>query len=205
MDIYSSSQTDEITQALNKGKTVAFGTDTVFGLACIIGNNEAIERIYTQKRREKSKKLPMMFSSVDMMNHYVKISPKTKNLINKFSPGPITYILETIDSKETIACRIPNDEWIIDLINKINKPLYVTSANISGEENILKYEEVKDKVEADVLVKKDAKGDKASTIVDATNNYQIFKPNTCLCYNVYWVFIFLYHCEERILWLIKKI
>ena len=43
------------------------------------------------------------------------------------------------------------------------------------EENILKYEEVKDKVEADVLVKKDAKGDKASTIVDATNNYQILR------------------------------
>ena len=175
MEIYSSSQIDEIIQALNKGKTVAFGTDTVFGLACIIGNNEAVERIYAQKRRDKSKKLPMMFSSVDMMNHYVKISPKTKSLINKFSPGPITYILEAIDSKETIACRIPNDEWIIDLINKINKPLYVTSANISGEENILKYEEVKDKVEADVLVKKDAKGDKASTIVDATNNYQILR------------------------------
>ena len=175
MDIYSSSQIDEIIQALNKGKTVAFGTDTVFGLACIIGNNEAVERIYVQKRRDKSKKLPMMFSNIDMMNQYVKISPKTKNLINKFSPGPITYILEAIDSKGTIACRIPNDEWIINLIDKINKPLYVTSANISGEDNLLKYEEVKEKIEADVIVKKDAKGDVASTIVDATNNYQILR------------------------------
>ena len=175
MVIYSSSQTDEIIQAINEGKTVAFGTDTVFGLACIIGNNEAVERIYAQKRRDKSKKLPMMFSSVDMMNQYVKISSKTKKLIDKFSPGPITYILEAIDSKETIACRIPNDEWIIDLINKINKPLYVTSANISGEDNLLMYEEVKEKIEADVLVKKDARGEVASTIVDATNNYQILR------------------------------
>ena len=64
---------------------------------------------------------------------------------------------------------MPNDEWIINLINKINKPIYVTSANISGEENLLKYEEVKKRIEADVIVKKDAKGDIASTIVDATN------------------------------------
>ena len=175
MDIYSSSQIDEIIQALNIGKTVAFGTDTVFGLACIIGNNEAINRIYEQKRRDKSKKLPMMFSNIGMMEKYVKTSPKTKLLIEKFSPGPITYILEAIDSNETIACRIPNDEWIINLINKINKPLYVTSANISGEENLIKYEEVKEKIKADVIVKKDAKGNAASTIIDTTNNYQILR------------------------------
>ena len=117
----------------------------------------------------------MMFSNIGMMEKYVKTSPKTKLLIEKFSPGPITYILEAIDSNETIACRIPNDEWIINLINKINKPLYVTSANISGEENLIKYEDVKEKIKADVIVKKDAKGNAASTIIDTTNNYQILR------------------------------
>ena len=175
MNIYSSSQIDEIIQELNKENTVAFGTDTVFGLACIIDSDEALNKIYVQKNRDKSKKLPMMFSSIDMMSKYVKIFPKTKALINKFSPGPITYILEAIDSKETIACRIPDDKWIIDLINKINKPLYVTSANISGENNLLKFEEVKEKLNVDAIVKKDAKGNKASTIVDAVNNYQILR------------------------------
>ena len=175
MIIYSSSQVDEIIQALKEGKTVAFGTDTVFGLACIIDNNEAIEKIYLQKRRDKSKKLPMMFSNIDMMKRYVKVTTSTNKLINKYSPGPITYILEAIESNDTIACRIPNDEWIINIIDKINKPLYVTSANISGEDNLLKYEDVKERIEADVIVKKDARGEIASTIVDATNNYQILR------------------------------
>lgn len=175
MNIYSSSSIDEIINELNNGKTVAFGTDTVFGLACIIGNQEALNRIYSQKQRDKSKKLPMMFSSLDMMKEYVKVDSKTELLIKKISPGPITYILEEANSKETIACRIPDDNWIIDLINKIGKPLYVTSANISGQENLLTYEEVKDKVEADVLVKKDASGKVASTIVDVINNYKILR------------------------------
>ena len=83
--------------------------------------------------------------------------------------------MEAINASETIACRIPDDKWIIELINKINKPLYVTSANISGEENLLKFEEVKEKIKADVIVKKDAKGKEASTIVDTINNYQILR------------------------------
>ena len=175
MIVYNSSQIDEIIKELKNEKTVAFGTDTVFGLACIISSKEALNKIYLQKQRDRSKKLHMMFSSINMMQKYVKISPKTKLLLDTFSPGPITYILEDINSNETIACRIPNDEWIINLIDKIGEPLYVTSANISGEESLLMYEEVKEKIEADVLVKKDASGNQASTIVDTINNYKILR------------------------------
>ena len=176
MNIYSSSQIDEIISELKANNTVAFGTDTVFGLACITGSDIAINKIYSQKQRDKSKKLPMMFSNVEMMGRFVKIDSQAKKLINTFSPGPITYILEASDSKETIACRIPNDEWIINLINKIGDPLYVTSANISGQESLLKYEDIKNKlVDVDAVVMKDASGNKASTIVDVTNNYQILR------------------------------
>lgn len=176
MNIYSSSQIDEIIEELENSNTVAFGTDTVFGLACITGSDTAVNKVYSQKQRDKSKKLPMMFSSIKMMERYVKINPRTRKLINTFSPGPITYILEAIDSNETIACRIPNDEWIINLIDKIGDPLYVTSANISGQKSLLKYEDVKNQlVDVDAAVMKDASGNKASTIVDITNNYQILR------------------------------
>lgn len=176
MNIYSSSQIDEIIQELKNENTVAFGTDTVFGLACIINSKKALNKVYSQKQRDKSKKLPMMFSSVDMMKKYVKTDQQIIKLINTFSPGPITYILEALDSNDTIACRIPNDPWIIELIDRINEPLYVTSANISGEESLLKYEDVKEKLNnVDALVKKDASGNKASTIVDATNNFNIIR------------------------------
>ena len=80
------------------------------------------------------------------------------------------------NSEETVACRIPDDNWIISLIEKVEKPLYVTSANISNEEPLYKYEDVINKLkDIDIVVKKDAEGKQPSTIVDTTNNYNILR------------------------------
>lgn len=176
MIIYSKDDINLIIDALNDGKTVAFGTDTVFGLGCIVENKEAKDKIYLIKKREKNKKLPMMFSSVEMMSKYVDINLEASKVIKHFIKGPITYILKSKNSDETIACRIPDDEWIISLINKLNKPLYVTSANISNEKPLFKYNEVINILkDVDVVVKKDADGRISSTITDATDNFKILR------------------------------
>lgn len=176
MDIYSIKDIDLIVSALKQGKTVAFGTDTVFGLACIVDNKEALNKIYKIKNRDINKKLPMMFSSIDMMDEYVNINIEARKLINHFIKGPITYILNNKDNSDTIACRIPDDLWIIELINKVGKPLYVTSANISNEAPLYKYEDVINILkDVDVVVKKNADGKLSSTIVDGTNNFKILR------------------------------
>lgn len=176
MDIYSTKDIDLIVSALKQGKTVAFGTDTVFGLACIVDNKEALDKIYKIKNRDINKKLPMMFSSIDMMDEYVNINIEARKLINHFIKGPITYILNNKDNSDTIACRIPDDLWIIELINKVGKPLYVTSANISNEAPLYKYEDVINILkDVDVVVKKNADGKLSSTIVDGTNSFKILR------------------------------
>ena len=176
MDIYSIKDIDLIVSALKQGKTVAFGTDTVFGLACIVDNKEALNKIYKIKNRDINKKLPMMFSSIDMMDEYVNINIEARKLINHFIKGPITYILNNKDNSDTIACRIPDDLWIIELINKVGKPLYVTSANISNEAPLYKYEDVINILkDVDVVVKKNADGKLSSTIVDGTNSFKILR------------------------------
>ena len=48
-------------------------------------------------------------------------------------------------------------------------------ANISGEESLLKFDDVKEKIQVDVLVEKDASGKEASTIVDVVNGYKILR------------------------------
>ena len=176
MDIYSIKDIDLIVSALKQGKIVAFGTDTVFGLACIVDNKEVLNKIYKIKNRDINKKLPMMFSSIDMMDEYVNINIEARKLINHFIKGPITYILNNKDNSDTIACRIPDDLWIIELINKVGKPLYVTSANISNEAPLYKYEDVINILkDVDVVVKKNADGKLSSTIVDSTNSFKILR------------------------------
>ena len=62
MKLYTKEETEKIKEALLKGEIIAFGTDTVFGLACVYDDPQAIEKIYAAKNRDHSKSLPMMCS-----------------------------------------------------------------------------------------------------------------------------------------------
>lgn len=174
---YKKEDIKEVKDALLNSKIVAFPTDTVFGLACLYGDELAYQKIYEAKNRSINKKLPIMVSDYDMLVRYCEIDEKTKKLINKFMPGAITLILKYKDYDETVAVRMPDDKWIIDLIKIIDKPLYVTSANISGNGSLIKCEDVLNQIgdKVDGIVMADASGKQASTIVDCVNNFEILR------------------------------
>ena len=162
---------------------MAFPTDTVFGLGCIM-DKDAIKRIYTAKGRDFNKPLPMMCDGLKMIKKVAYVNKKAEKVINRFTPGALTVVLnkkEKIDDyitqgNTTIAIRVPDDEWILDLIKKIG-PIMVTSANISNEGSLLKWEDVYDSMKGkiDGIVCEDARGDKASTIVDLTGEIKILR------------------------------
>ena len=174
---YKKEDIKDVKDALLNSKIVAFPTDTVFGLACLYGDELAYQKIYEAKNRSINKKLPIMVSDYDMLARYCEIDEKTKKLINKFMPGAITLILKYKDYDETVAVRMPDNKWIIDLIKIIDKPLYVTSANISGNGSLIKCEDVLNQIgdKVDGIVMADASGKQASTIVDCVNNFEILR------------------------------
>ena len=159
------------------GGILAFPTDTVFGLGCII-DKKAIAKIYKAKGRDFNKALPMMASGLEMIKRYAYIDYKAEKLIKHFMPGAITIVFKKreevnlYNDKDTIAIRVPDDEWILSLIDELDMPLLVTSANISGEGSLLKWEDVYEsmKNKIDGIILEDAKGSISSTIVDISNN-----------------------------------
>ena len=177
MKLVELTEVDEVIDCLKGHGIVAFPTDTVFGLGCLYKDQEAIEKIYEAKNRSISKRLPMMVSSLEMLKEYAQISEKDEKLFKRFAPGPITFIFKLLDDSDTIAIRMPDDKWILDLIAKINKPLLVTSANISGKGSLCDYNDVKEDLGAniDMLVKGVSGGKTSSTIVDCVNNYAILR------------------------------
>ena len=182
MKIYLKEDIERVKEDLLNSEIVAFPTDTVFGLACVSDDEVAKEKIYEAKNRPSNKKLPMMVSDVKLLEKYCELNDEIKTLFNMFTPGPITFILKYKNSDETVAIRIPDDKWILDLINRVGKPLLVTSANISGEGSLIKYEDVVNQIgnKVDGIVKADARGDKASTIVDCLNDYKIIREGPIL-------------------------
>lgn len=181
---YTKMDMQKIIDRLLTGGILAFPTDTVFGLACIM-DKDAIAKIYEAKGRSFDKPLPMMCSGKEMINSVAIINKDSEKLIDKYMPGAITIIFNKKDNvedyvtngKNTIGIRVPNDEWILELIKELKMPLLVTSANISGDGSLLKWEDVYSCMNGkiDGIVCEDARGDVASTIVDCTDEIKILR------------------------------
>ena len=130
----------EAGSVIKEGGTVAFPTETVYGLGADALNSEAVKKIFIAKGRPQDNPLIVHVSSKDL-SYLVKDIPKVaEDLMNKFWPGPLTIILdkkdiipdETSAGLSTIGIRMPNNEIALKLIELSGKPIAAPSANISG-------------------------------------------------------------------------
>ena len=181
---YKKMDKNKIINSLISGGILAFPTDTVFGLGCIM-DRKAIEKIYEVKGRSFDKPLPMMCSNLKMIEEVAYVSEKAKKIIDAFVPGPLTLIFKKKENvkdyitqgKKTIGIRVPDDEFILDLIDSLNMPLMVTSANNSGEPSLAKWKDVYGimKGKIDGIVCEDARGEVSSTIIDVSDDIKILR------------------------------
>ena len=145
VSIIEGNQEDEIkikeaAEFIKKGGTVAFPTETVYGLGADALNAKAVEKIFKAKGRPQDNPLIIHVSSKNI-EAYVKEIPKIANeLIEKFWPGPLTIILWKKDiipdvtsaNLNSIGIRMPDNEIAIKLIELSKTAIAAPSANISG-------------------------------------------------------------------------
>ncbi len=129
-------------EILAKGGTVAFPTETVYGLGANALDELAIEKIYSAKGRPSDNPLIVHIASVEMLDALaLEIKPYVMRLMDEFWPGPITFVFKKrpeISSKvsgglDTIAVRMPNHAIALRLIALSGKPIAAPSANLSGK------------------------------------------------------------------------
>lgn len=169
-----------VAELLMEGAIVAFPTDTVYGLAVIYDDEEALKELKKAKVRPDTKPIPTMVGSIEQLEQIAVVTPIAKKLADAFMPGAITLIMKKKDTVakyvtngfDTIGIRMPDDPFIINLLKKCGKPLLVTSANISGEETGISDQQVLDQLDGaiDAIVLGEAAGKQASTIVDVSGN-----------------------------------
>lgn len=133
---------------VRKGGVIVYPTDTCYGIGCDATNPKAIEKIFRIKEREKNKPLPLIASSIQMIEKYVFLEERAIKLFFAF-PG-ISVSLKKKGSlipdsvnREKVAFRIPSNEISRKLSELSNKPLVSTSANRSGDNPPYSIEEVK--------------------------------------------------------------
>jgi len=129
-------------EALKKGKVVVFPTDTVYGLICDAKNKEATERLYKIKKRPKNKLIPVFVSDIEMAKGIAEIDAKQEKFLKTVWPGATTCVLTVKSGGGTIGIRIPENNWLLNLVRQLGRPLAETSANISGKPASVRMNEV---------------------------------------------------------------
>lgn len=126
------------------GKTIAFITDTVWGIGVRVDENitDGLNKIYKLKKRDLNKPLAVLTSSKEDALKHVEITySKTSDLI-KLWPGALTLIFKKSDDfydkvtpLDTIGIRVPNSKVALGVLKFLGY-VATTSINISGMDEL---------------------------------------------------------------------
>lgn len=126
---------------IREGKLVAFPTETVYGLGANGLDSQAVQKIFAAKGRPGDNPLILHVAEIeDVYTLARQVPPAARMLMEKFWPGPLTFVLpkkELIPDAvtaglDTVAIRMPDHPVARALIKKAGVPIAAPSANRSG-------------------------------------------------------------------------
>jgi L-threonylcarbamoyladenylate synthase len=125
---------------LRIGGTVAFPTETVYGLGANALDANAVAAIFTAKERPSWDPIIVHVSDRAMLDRVAAISPQAERLITAFWPGPLTLLLprtsQVPDSvtaeRPLVGVRMPAHPIALALIEAAGVPIAAPSANRFG-------------------------------------------------------------------------
>lgn len=175
-------------EVLLRNYAIIIPTETVYGIVALASSEEAIKKVYEIKNRPFVKPLPLIASRMEGFEGWSVFNEEAKKLADKFWPGPLTMILPKGEKASllitsggnNIAVRIPDHYFMVALIDEVGEPLVATSANLSGEEEPARLEDVSLRVRAKIALGIDAGRstfEKPSTVIDLTKEQKpILRP-----------------------------
>lgn len=152
---------DDITRCLDvlkRGGTILYPTDTIWGIGCDATDKEAVQKVFTIKKRDDSKSLIVLVADERDILQLVAAPDLQAFDYLAAQDRPTTMIFEgalglpdnLVASDGSIAIRIAQDEFCRHLIRRLRKPLVSTSANISGEPSPQSFADVSQAVKEQV-------------------------------------------------------
>jgi L-threonylcarbamoyladenylate synthase len=131
----------EVVHALRNGDIVGLPTETVYGLAADMRNDDAIRRIFTVKGRPTSHPLIAHIARFDQLEELSQdLSETCRLLVSVCWPGPLTVIVRAAPGmsrvctggRDTVAVRMPAHEMAQRVITELGTPVVAPSANRFG-------------------------------------------------------------------------
>ncbi|WP_405176814.1 L-threonylcarbamoyladenylate synthase [Paenibacillus sp. FSL H8-0261] len=132
----------EAATMLREGGTVAFPTETVYGLGADARNTAAVEAVFAAKGRPSDNPLIVHIADPGALDELVtEVHPTAAVLMDAYWPGPLTVVLPVREGVlsscvtaglDTVGVRMPDHPVALALISAAGCPVAAPSANRSG-------------------------------------------------------------------------
>lgn len=154
MKRYKENEIDELANILKNDGVISVPTDTVYGLCARANSLKAYEKLVAIKNRPSNKSFPVMCLNEKQIKNIAIVNENAEKLIHAFMPGPITLVLKKrpeafsyinnagLRTSNELAVRMAPLKVLEDLIQKTGSPIFLTSANISGESTCNSLDEI---------------------------------------------------------------
>ena len=135
-------------EALAAGEVIAVPTDTIYGIAALVQNKQAVEKLYKIKKRNPSKPIAICVADIEDIYNWAQVTV-AKEVIEDLLPGQVTLVFKRAEllnnnfnpGTDLVGVRIPDYPFLRDVCSMSSSPLALTSANYSADTSTLQVEE----------------------------------------------------------------
>ena len=131
---------DEVVDAMRRGETVIYPTDSLYAIGCDALNNRAVERVCRIKQINPTRqRLSMVCSSISQASEYARIDNEAFRLLRANLPGPFTFVLpattrlaKAFKGRHEVGVRVPDNGIARAIAEALGNP--VLSASVGWED-----------------------------------------------------------------------
>jgi tRNA threonylcarbamoyl adenosine modification protein (Sua5/YciO/YrdC/YwlC family) len=132
---------ERIVELLQRDGVIAYPTDTLFGLGCLVSRKKAVDRIQLLKGRDPKKPMSILCSDMEMFCRYTRhLETPTFRILKQMLPGPYTVLLPAsrevpryLQNKQVVGLRIPDHPFCRALVAMLGEPIITTSAALPDQ------------------------------------------------------------------------
>ena len=170
-------------EAVRAGLIVGVPTDTVYGVGVDPTNLDAVRALFDLKGRPSHKPVGLLAASLEQAAGVAVLDDRAAELARRHWPGALTLVVRPRvvlsdwvgdEQQRTVGIRVPDHPMAMALLEETG-PLSVTSANLSGEPEVMNDVEARamfgDRVA--VYIPGTSPGGEASTVVDVSEGKTI--------------------------------
>ncbi|WP_353250614.1 L-threonylcarbamoyladenylate synthase [Salinisphaera sp. T31B1] len=170
----------QVADALRAGRVIGYPTDSSYGLACAMGDKNAIDRIRQMRGFGRDHFFTLVCRDLSEISTYAKVDNTSFRLLKAATPGAYTFVLPASKvvpnwlahpKRKTIGIRVPGHPVARAIAEAVDAPIMSVTAQRPDDEFALsEATELRDAFDKqlDLIVDAGATGMEPTTVVDLT-------------------------------------